>query len=122
MKTMLLGMAAAATIAVPAFAWGENSRHESIVQLTGKHGPLTVGGCTAGTELFAAELRGRDKGEPVTSAVRLCTQAGLSAHEKASELERFRAKLAGNSGIKGIHRAEILRRIDLRLAELRVAR
>ncbi len=118
MKTLLAGMAAGALLAAPALAGGERSRHESIVQLTGKH-HMTVGGCSAGVELFAAELHGEEKGEPVMSAVRLCTDKGLSAAEKRSELTRFRAKLSAKSGIKGMHRTEILRRLDLKLAELR---
>lgn len=118
MRTYLLGIAAGALLAPPALAGGERTRHESIVQISGKH-HVTVGGCAAGVELFAAELHGEEKGEPVMSNVRLCTEPGLGAGAQREELRRFRAKLSGTSGIKGAHRAEILRRLDLKLAELR---
>ena len=117
MKTLLAGLAAGALLAAPAVARGDRSRHESIVQISGKH-RTTVGGCSSGVELFAAQLHGEENGEPLMSAVRLCTDRGLSIAEKRSELIRFRTKLAGKSGITGIHRAEILRRLDLKLAEL----
>lgn len=118
MKSLLAGIAAGALLAAPAVAGSEKTRHESIVQITGKH-HVSVGGCSAGVELFAAELHGEENGEPVMSSVRVCTQTGLSAAEKRVELSRFRAKLTGQSGIKGAHRAEILRRLDLKLADLR---
>jgi hypothetical protein len=123
MKSFVLGIAAGALLAAPALAGsGKNSRHESIVQIKGNHRHASVGGCSSGTELFAAELHGKEGGEATMSAVRLCTESGLSAAERAAELRRFRGKLAGDGGIKGQHRDEILRRIDLRLAELRRGR
>ncbi len=118
MKSLLAGVAAGALLAAPAVAGGEKTRHESIVQITGKH-HVSVGGCSAGVELFAAELHGEENGEPVMSSARICTEKGLSAAEKRGELTRFRTKLSGQSGIKGAHRAEILRRLDLKLTKLR---
>ena len=118
MRTFLLGISAGALLAAPALAGSDRTRHESIVQISGKH-HVSVGGCSAGVELFAAELHGEENGEPVMSNVRLCTEPGLGAAAKREELRRFRDKLSGTSGINGAHRAEILRRLDLRLAELR---
>jgi hypothetical protein len=123
MKSFILGIAAGALLASPALAAsGKNSRHESIVQVTGNHKRVGLGGCSSGSELFATVLHGKEAGQEMTSAVRLCTKRGLSAAERTAELLRFRGKLAGDGGMKGEHGAEILRRVDLRLAELRQER